>query len=238
MHEQKNDKITNFKGIISAKSSVGGSLEVAHYCSREHIQSAFLFSRLSAKIEKNHVGTPSEELKIENKAHVIAAIFTAVSFIESIINEFFWDLESPNKVEALEEETKKIMANMWGKGIKKTSTLEKYQFALALARKSLFDRGIAPYQDVSLLIRLRNALIHYEPEWVGDSPQKLEENLKGKFELSPFYGEGSLFIPHRCLSHGCAKWVAINSLKFTDDFFARMGLEPGYDYLRSKLITE
>lgn len=189
MHEQKNDKKTNFKGIISAKSSVVLSLEVAHYCSREHIQSAFLFSRLSAKIEKNHVGNPSEELEIELEAYVIAAIFTAVSFIESIINEFFWDLESPNKVEVLEEETKKIMANIWEQGIIKTSTLEKYQFALALARKSLFDRGAAPYQDVFLLIKLRNALIHYEPEWVGDSPQRLEENLKRKFELNPFLGK-------------------------------------------------
>lgn len=178
-------------------------------------------------------------MKAEHKAYVTAAILTAVSFIEATINELFWEtLNSPKKVEVLEAKTKKYMANMWKQGIQKTATLEKYQFALAIARKSLFDKGVTPYQDVLLLTKMRNALIHFESEWVADSPQELEKNLKGKFDLDPFSGEGSLFFPHRCLSHGCAKWAVTSSLKFTDDFFAKMGLKPKYDHLRSRLKTE
>ncbi|WP_222125190.1 hypothetical protein [Paenibacillus xylanexedens] len=76
----------------------------------------------------------------------------------------------------------------------KYSILEKYQIALTLADKNLFKKGVSPYQDVYLLIQVRNAITHYEPEWVtteSEFPEKiteqaLEKKLKHKFGLNPF----------------------------------------------------
>ena len=48
----------------------------------------------------------------------------------------------------------------------------------------------------------------------------LEKRLKGKFPSSPLYrNSGEAFLPARCLSAGCAKWVLKNCLTFTDAFF-------------------
>jgi len=71
-------------------------------------------------------------------------------------------------------------------------------------------------------------VVHFEPELmdVEENKQKLEKLLNGKFEQCPFYGEPSfLFFPHRCLSHGCAKWVVISCIHFVNDFYKRIGVD-------------
>lgn len=237
MRGPKSEQV-DLKGTISSESSAKGRLSVATCYSLQHIQSAALFSRLSANVE-TQVGNLSDALKSEYQAYVTGAIFTAVSFLESTINELFWEvLENPTGFETLKSETIDVMARMWKQIVHGSSTLGKYQSALTLAGKPLFDEGTLPYQDVFLLTRVRNALTHYRPEWVEGRPQKLEESLKGRFLLSPFYDKGSPFFPHRCLGHGCAQWAVISSIGFTDDFFAGMSLKPRYDRLRSKLRTE
>ena len=43
--------------------------------------------------------------------------------------------------------------------------LEKYQMAIFLAGKEPLPEGREPYQPADLLIALRNALVHFRPEW-------------------------------------------------------------------------
>lgn len=73
------------------------------------------------------------------------------------------------------------------------SILEKFQIALALCGRAEFAKGKNPYPDVHLLIQLRNALVHYTPEWVTTvsesdpdevTIQELEKKLKRKFSLN------------------------------------------------------
>ena len=125
--------------------------------------------------------------------------------------------------------------------------MEKFQIALALTRKPSFKSGRNPYQDVKLLVELRNALIHYVPEWVAaaqaepeaEAAHKFEKKLRRKFLPSPFMGNNPYF-PDKCLGHGCAKWGVDSALKFTDKFFSTMGLTPRYElsYDRSSLRAE
>jgi len=215
------------------------TLYISTSLSLQHIKSAALFSRLSAAVEKKYdVKKQIKGLSLQNKAYVMGTIISAFSFLDSTINELFWaTIKNRKKVEALGMETVKILSSMWKQGVHRAKTLEKYQIALVLAKRKVFDKGATPYQNVDLVRRLRNALIHFEPEWVGEEPQKLEENLRGKFNLSPFSGSGSLYFPHRCLSHGCAEWVVNSCLEFSDEFHNRMAIKPNYDYLRKSLIT-
>jgi len=121
--------------------------------------------------------------------------------------------------------------NVFFNTYKNMSTLDKYQYLLLLNGQSLFDRGMNPFQDISLVIKLRNVLVHFEPEIIGaeENKQKLEKLLEGKFEQCPFYSNPSyLFFPHRCLSHGCAKWVVISCIYFVNDFYKKIGLDKQY----------
>jgi hypothetical protein len=124
------------------------------YYSQQHIQSAALFTRQSYQIESDYNGTPLNELIVEHRSYVTGAIFAAVSFLESTINELFSDtVDHPDGDLAshLDSSTKLLMADMWKLRIPKTATypiIDKYQIALTLARKALFDTEQALWKDV------------------------------------------------------------------------------------------
>jgi hypothetical protein len=76
-----------------------------------------------------------------------------------------------------------------------------------IGSKQIFDAGAPPYQDVNLLVKLRNNLVHYEPEWVknpssddfgADDIHRYEKRLGGKFIANPLTGQGNPFYPDKC----------------------------------------
>lgn len=229
---------------VRIKESV--SIAVRTYFSINHILSAAHFSRLSAKLEKSYTGKPSEDLHFENMAYVTGCIFAAVSSLEAMINELFTDIaDHPDShLSIVGKRTGALMATMWNLGVPRTATypiLRKYQIALILADKEVLESDKQPYQDVDLLIELRNALIHYEPETVlaySDEGkvdiQKFEKKLKGKFSTNPL-ALGHAFFPSKCLGHGCAKWAVNSTIEFADEFFRRMGIPSPHDHVRARL---
>lgn len=219
------------------------------YFSIQHIQSAYLFAKRSDQIEKKYNGKFSHELLTEYWANVTASIFAAVSFLEATINELFADAGQQYGENPLDSDTKALMADMWKKSIPRTSRypiLEKFDIALILARKPVFDRGKPPAQDVDLVIQLRNNLIHYEPEWVNDeiedlsmvaAEKKLDKRLRGKFPTSPLMNKSDPFFPNKCLSYGCARWAVESSLAYSDEFYAKLGVPAPYEHIRQHLRT-
>jgi hypothetical protein len=119
------------------------------------------------------------------------------------------------------------------------SVLTKYETALLLKGAPEFDRGKEPYQDVNLVIKLRNALVHYKPMWEPmDQTQGIEKLLKDKFPPNPLQESAETYLPNRCLGYGCAKWSVRSVLAFMHEFFKRFGL-PRYlgDYDKDKALT-
>lgn len=222
------------------------------YFSIQHIQSAALFARNAYAIEKNYDSVFSDELFSQHRAYVTASILSSVFFLEAAINELFADtVESNSEIaKKLNLTTIQLMAEMWKLEVPRTANykiLQKYQIALALAQKQIFDPGAPPYQDVNLLVKLRNDLVHYEPEWVKnpsnddfgpDDIHRYEKMLRGKFLANPLTGQGNSFYPDKCLGHGCAEWAVNSSAKFADAFFSRMGLLSPYDHIRNRLNTK
>lgn len=221
---------------------MSASAQVRTHFSIHHIQSAAHFARLSADTEKAYRGNCSDELFAEHRAYVTGSIFTAVSFLEATINELFADTaDNPDRfIKHLDSKVVALMADIWKHEFSKKyfPILTKFEKALTLAKKEPFDPGALPYQCIWLLIKLRNALIHYEPEWNGKQASKFEKMLENKFSLNPLTGPGDAFFPKKCLSHGCAKWAVESSVKFADEFFSRMGLPSTFDHVRSRLKTD
>ena len=62
------------------------------------------------------------------------------------------------------------------------------------------NKGEAAFDNVAALIKLRNALVHFKPEWSDEKREhlKIEKRLKGKFQLSPFLSPNDEFFPKRC----------------------------------------
>ncbi len=216
------------------------------YLSLQHIQSACLFARRSGQIEKEYDGNFSTALLTEYWAYVTASIFAAVSFLEATINELFADAEEKYSENPLDSNTKALMADKWKSISEKRSTtmMDKFDIALAVAGKPIFNPGEKPAQDVVLIVKLRNSLIHYYPEWMNDEienssiiavEKKLSKSLRGKFLTNPLMSKHSPFFLHKCLSYGCARWAVESSLAYGDWFYARLGISTPYEHIRQYL---
>ena len=231
----------------ASATALPATIKMWTYLSKHHIQAAARFARLSASLERAHKGKSSPNLFVEHRAYVLGSVLTAVAFLEATINELFAKA-ADGRLDGLSPEATAGLAERWVKP--RTARLpicRKYQIALTSARRQPFKPGTAPYHDVDLLMQLRNALVHYKPEWViaasgadqkRDTIKKWQKRLQGKFAVNPLTAKGNPFYPDKCLSHGCAKWAVESSLKFTDDFFSRMGLKPPYTDVRADLATE
>ncbi len=227
-------------------------IKMRTYFSIQHIQSAALFCRLSNEIENKYDGIFDQKSTTEHGSYVTNAIFSSICFLEATINEIFCDaVDNQSSIENLGKEKIKLLADMWSLDVPRTaaySILEKYQIALSLLEKPLFDNCVSPYQNIQILIQLRNALMHYEPKWnLTYSSLESEEyeldnlskRLRGKFALSKIYKDtGNSFFPDKCLGHGCAKWAVESCVAFADDFFSKIGLKPTFDHVRQYLKTE
>jgi hypothetical protein len=232
-----------------------GSLKIKNYLSLYHILAGAYFARQCFKIEmrKDEVSQKYDDNSaIEHRALVMACIASSVSFIEATINEVFADAadnqHKSEHIRQLDKETQDLLASLWEveSYARAASTLDKYQAALRLGKKPVLEKGRKPFQDVKVLIDLRNALVHFKPEWViadtGRVDQAdlhiLEKNLKNKFSLNPFLRDARPLFPTLCMSHGCAKWAVGSAIAFVERFYAEMGMTNPLDNIRSSLRTQ
>lgn len=166
----------------------------------------------------------------EHRAHVVGSIFLSASCVEAAVNDVFARAadhnHGPHIAEKLGQEARVRLKTAWPKIGKTMSSLNKVNHALALAGKPAFDQPTQLYQDVTLIFKLRNDLIHYKPVWYQtDTPSEHEKKLAGRFPLNPFYAQsGNPFFPDKCLGAGCAMWAAKSAGEFIDKFFEVLGL--------------
>lgn len=218
--------------------------EAWHWYSMDHALTATLFSRKCRELEKN----PGEAHAIEHRAYATASILASVSFMEASINELLASSSQDNLelgggrggLPQTEREALTALMNAWGQS--GPSTLNRIQLVLLLLQRQRFGTGVRPFQDVLEVVRLRNALVHYSPEWqigVGASDEEAQQGirgrLEGRFSENSFAPKGNPFFPDRCLGHGCTEWAWVSVFELVDEFFKRIRVTPLYDQLREQL---
>ncbi|MFH7012387.1 hypothetical protein ACHRV5_10970 [Flavobacterium sp. FlaQc-52] len=218
--------------------------------SSQHIKAACFFARKAYELEKLRIECKEnlhDDREMEYKSYSTSAIFLSVAFLESIINEFFSNVSDESIMsfdDNLDAKNVQMIKRLWSQDVPRTasfSIVRKYEIALIACEKDTIDKSDVLFNDIKSLIQLRNSLIHYEPQWnliYSDeftNEKGLTLKLKNKFSLSPFAGRGSAFFPERCIGHGCAEWGIINSIKFVDNFYHKLGMKTTYEIIRSQL---
>jgi hypothetical protein len=209
-----------------------------------HLFAAAHYARASHKIEQEIKPPAPENERMEYVGLVTGSVIMSVAALESRINDIYLSAvdNNYNVFKGFELNILEALSEIWHDiGDKHISTLRKYQICLLLSRKSTIDKGEKIYQDVSLIIDLRNSLIHYKPEWdtVDGKHNKLESKLKDKFKISPYSHINDAFFPKKCLSHGCASWAVKSVINFIDLFYNNMGIQGDLSpYKDGRLSTE
>lgn len=204
------------------------SARVKHNFSRQHFSAAKFFTE-ECKALEDSLSDPSETEKSKLRAYVTGAVFSAVAALEASINELYLEAKDNNlnTLAGLSNSDILALTSDWDTtDVESREILEKYQNGLSTIDKPVFDKGGPPFQDVDSLVKLRNVLVHYKPEWDDEAREhgKLKSRLIGKFPLNPFALDSSLWFPHQCLAAGCSRWAIESTEKFMTEFCLRMGI--------------
>lgn len=194
----------------------------------QHLLAAARFSRQCFNVETAHTNHAFGPFFDEVLSYVSGTILCSVAALEANINELFADIQDGIKV--IDGFNTKLLENSWT-DIEKLSILEKYGKFFELAKSEKLDKGGRAYQFVKILINVRNALIHYKPEWHAEKKEhyKISQQLKGKFILSAFVDESSPIFPMRCMTHHFAEWAVLSVLEFSDWFATSLNIPNRFD---------
>ena len=211
---------------VSAKAEVGQSmLRQKSAYAIQHLMAAARFSRQCGQVQRENLGKPLGSFYDEQIACVSAVVMLSVASLEANINEH---LSDPDTLFPEFEQRARLEVSTLIIESMRATILPKYQKVLSIKGLEQYEEDKYPFQVVNILIKLRNELVHFHPEWHDEQERhaKLGRQLAGKFELSPFISEetGVLF-PQRIISHGCCIWAVQSSLDFMDSFADKLGLK-------------
>lgn len=230
-------KKTHTIGCGGAVGGGSGLLEIAevNYFSITHLSGAYSLAQMVKDIENS--GNSIHKINVgEYQSYSCTVIILCSAFLEAYINEFYSNCtERPSQVKTLPKDLVALYGRLWKNKVpRKYSILEKYELALVIASYEQFNKGVQPYQDVNLMVQLRNSFVHYEPEEVlafsslptsTSQIHSLEKKLKGHFPESTLWPPGNAFYPTRLLGFGCCAWAVNNTIDFYKLFNTKMKLE-------------
>jgi hypothetical protein len=192
---------------------------------RQHMFAADDFANSAQDLE-NRGGTKlSDEEICRHGAFVTGSVFAAAAFLEASITDLYLELQKLTEQHRNIRRELAMLPRVWPE-IAGAPVLHKYQLALSVADADQYHENRSPYLDAESLVRLRDALLDYTPEW-DDKRGKhhsLQRRLHDKFPLNPFAAAGAPWFPEGCLSAGCAKWAVRAAQFFSDDFCHRMAI--------------
>lgn len=206
------DDLVSPSGMLPALTGTATAITQTNL-SGLYLLSACSFARQVKSLEAENEGKEFAEFWEEIFGYASATILTTVAALESYINEFF--IDAYNNFETVDKHTLSIVTEAY----ESKRILEKFGLALRLKKLSEFKKGDRIFQNVQLLIDLRNALVHFKPEWGNEQKEhaKLSGKLRGRFEASPFLSDSRLF-PKAWASHGCCVWAIESTMAFIEEF--------------------
>lgn len=193
---------------------------------KQHLFAADHFASQAAVLEAREEGTLTDEEVCAHGAFVSGTIFSAAAFLETSITDLYLELQKLGQSEQRNMRRELAMLPRVWPEIIGAPLLHKYQLALSVADADQYNENRSPYFDAESVIRLRDSLLDYTPEWDDKRGRHhvLEKRLFGKFPPNPFASDNSPWFPDRCLSAGCAKWAVRAVQFFSDDFCHRMAI--------------
>jgi hypothetical protein len=107
------------------------------------------------------------------------------------------------------------------------NALTRFKLILHLLNKPPLSEGEQPWQDMALLVRLRNELVHYKSKWGKElEGQKMYKSLQHLRLAKPsFVAANNAFFPHRLLGAACAAWAVRTAVALLNGFYDRMNIE-------------
>ncbi|KZT17729.1 hypothetical protein A1D30_01345 [Acidovorax sp. GW101-3H11] len=195
-----------------------------------HLLAACRFAARTYELEQENSGQPFGGFWEEILHNSLAVATLTVASLESYANEMYF--EGSILGDSLSPAAAAEISTL----IDRESVLKKYSLALAIRAEKRLDFGSSAVQNADALIKLRNSVVHFRPEWFGEqqSHEKLSRRLQHRFQPSPFLPNELLF-PRSWASASFAYWAVQSSVAFIKNFYAEIGLPCPLDQFDEKI---
>lgn len=201
--KQRND-VQIVPEAVAAAEAAAPTLHQRHNMALQHFLGASHFCREVQRIEQENKGKPFGPFFEQIIWNFSSCVILCVSSVEAYLNETMDDRDFDDDLVRL---------------IERTNTLDRYVYFLKLSGRSPLVRGSQPAQFMAALIDLRNALVHFKPEWDYEPKKhKTLENKLPKLPNSPFLEPSAVFFPQRCMTYGYAEWSVTCTYSFLEEF--------------------
>ena len=185
-----------------------------------HLFAACRFSAQIQRVELENAGATFGEFWEEILQYSLGVATLSVASLESYANEHLADgALSTGTIQPKALESLALL-------IDREPIVNKFNLVLELRTGHTLDFGANVVQNVDLLIKLRNAVVHFRPEWDGEQGAhvKLSSKLQNRFYRSPYFANEGLF-PRAWATRSFSAWA----LKSAIDFLEHFGQESGLD---------
>ena len=233
MNDTSNEPITGIVAAqVSGKMTTRATASMRMQFAMHHLAGALVFSRQVCDIEAQHLGEPwGGTFYEEMSGPAIAVIMMTVAGMESYLNELFADSAT---------HFSSSMLPIWKKGAKdfdRKPLLDKADWFLLLRSKQKINRNESLIHDVEALVTLRNALVHFKPEWDNelDRHKSVSKQLEGRFVRSSWMASEPGVFPKAWITGGCTTWAVNTAIKFVDHIADCSGIEKGKRVLLDRL---
>ncbi len=222
-----------FSSKVNAKIITSSPrVAIKNNLSKFHLKTAQLFADRCKLVEDEDSALEWPQPRYEElKSYASASIMMSVASLEASINELFLEAidRSKNSLEPLSAAQMTLLAELW-KATDRSNALSKYQIVLTACGKSPFETGKPPFKEAKLLTDLRNALVHFKPEWDDELKEhrKLEAKLKGRFNNNRLSEQATgrmTWFPNKCLGAGAARWAITTTIEFSAQFCQELGIK-------------
>ena len=192
-----------------------------------HLNSAKIFTDLALAIDQHYKNSAPQDVINSYMSYVSSVIICSVAALESTINQFMVD--NSNKLNISPHKDDDSIFKKFKRLNKKENILRqlhaipnvmlKYDVVFFLLKKKFITHNKLK-EDVGYLVYVRNALVHFTPEWDNALGKHgcLEKSRKNRFTDSSFYDSKALFFPYRCLNGSCASWGHETAASFIEMF--------------------
>jgi hypothetical protein len=186
-----------------------------------HMRTAVKLSVLCGDVEAKNKGARFGPFFDDIIDYSTACVTCSVAALECYINEIYID-----RLVNFDGHSIKLMDDLWDV-LERKSAFEKYQFALLLRNKEKLDPASQTIGNAKVLVKLRNALVHFKPEWIHlqEEHDRLGRSLDGRFAMSPFLLTAEPVFPMRCMSHAMTKWAISTIYQVIKEFSEASGIE-------------
>lgn len=176
-------------------------------------------SRLT-KIEEDNAGQPLGGFWDDILYEALSVALLTVASLEAYANELYFENA------ALSGTVPPAATSLIAELVERESILNKYDLAMGLSCRARLNRGANYVQNVDALIKLRNEVVHFHPQWDGPDSKHahFSKKLNARFSPSPFLRDEELF-PRAWASASFASWALKSTKQFMDRFCEESGIQ-------------